>query len=321
MLKASLVFDNDFWKTLEYLDNLAEEVRVCELLPTLCVSEKCLFDVISFLEEFDYKVAIKKRKNKRILVPNPAKPRVKLDLSFAHWIALQTYFPLLIEQAKTFYPHEIIDKLLEYRKEHPRLDLFRVLDGDKQKKTPSSRMSKVNLQAMIASIEEGLEKRKGLLITLVDGKKIKVYPRQLIYLDGELSIVGEDVAERCLVYLALRRIKQLDSYNLADYQVNFSYKTVNDFIRAIRLVSGREERIVLKIYANKDVDLSPPYHFLSNPFIASNPEGDLIWAACVEISSAFFRWLHSIEDDMEILDPESLKKEFTRFGKQKKEVA
>ena len=245
---------------------------------------------------------------------------MKLELSFAHWIALQTYFPFLIQQSKTFYPHEIIDKLLECRKKHPQLDLFRMLDEGKHKKIPSDKMKKAEKKAVILSIKEGLEKRDGLLVTSIGGKKSKIYPRELIYLDGDLSIVGEDISGRCLVYLPLRRIKEASCYDISDYQVNFSSKTVNDFIRAIHLVSGREERIILKIYADKDVNLSPPYHLLSNPFIVNNPDGDLIWAASVEVSTYLFNWPYTIKDDMEILNPESLKKELSRYCGQKRDT-
>ena len=316
MLKESLIFDDNFWRALEYLDNLTTKVEVCEVVHKLSISEKCLFDAISFMQEFKYKIRVKKKKNKRILYPCSKRPKVKLELSFINWIALQFHSPLLAKKYKTNSLHEISEKLQEFTKKYPKCNL--TPSKDKYKKSISLNRTEEEMNILIASIKEGMTKGKGILITLMKGKKIKVYPRELIYLDRDLSIIGEDISRRCLFFLALKKIKGISLYDIHNYQAYFSSKDINDFIRAIRLESRGEERIVIKIYASDDINLSPDYHFLNNPFMVNNSQGDLIWAAGMEVSDHLFTWLYSIKDNIEILNPESIKKEFTHYCTQKK---
>ena len=315
MSKASLIFDDGFWRALEYLDNLRSKMEVCEVLHKLSISEKCLFDAISFMEELDYKIRVKERKNKRILFPCSQRPKLKLDLSFINWIVLQFSRNLSEHGPKASSFHEISKKLQEFRNKHPKPNISDLSDKDK---SISLERTEEKRNTLIASIEEGLAKKEGIVVTLMKGRKIKVYPRELVYLDGDLSIVGEDISRRCLVYLALNEIKEVASYDTSCYEVCFSSKDIYDFIRAIRLEIGCEQRIVLKVYADKDINLSPNYHFLNNPFLVNNPRGDLIWAADMEVSDHLFHWLYSIKDDMEILNPESIKKGFTLYCTQKK---
>ena len=92
---------------------------------------------------------------------------------------------------------------------------------------------------------------------------------------------------------------------------------VDDFINAIRAVAGSEERMVLKVKNAETVDLRPPYHFLGNPYMTSNMNGDLIWAASVEMSDDLLEWLYQIKDSVEILDPEHLKDRFEEYQLQR----
>ena len=84
-------------------------------------------------------------------------------------------------------------------------------------------------------------------------------------------------------------------------------------IVAIRAVSGREERLVLKINQEVPVDLNPSYQFLGHPYMTANADGDFIWAASVEVSSELYDWLISLGDSVEILDPQGLKSEFEKY--------
>ena len=82
---------------------------------------------------------------------------------------------------------------------------------------------------------------------------------------------------------------------------------------AIRSITGNEERLVLRISSPEKVNLKPQYHFLGSPYVTTNTEGEFIWAASVEVSSELFRWLDSIKDEIEILDPQEVKEEFENF--------
>ena len=46
-------------------------------------------------------------------------------------------------------------------------------------------------------------------------------------------------------------------------------------------------------------------------------EGDLIWGASVEVSADLFDWLLTIKDQIEILDPQSVREQFELFCKER----
>jgi len=161
-----------------------------------------------------------------------------------------------------------------------------------------------------------LEKRK-IQIEFKNQNKIELHPLRLVYIDGELSVIGECLQERILNYFPL---KDFLSVTLTDQFFNSEHSpiVVNEFIQSLRVVNGQEERIILKVYAQDQVNLLPEHHYLGNPFVTSNGEGDLIWAADLELCDDLFNWLFSIKDKVEILDPGHIRKEFSLYCQNKK---
>ena len=94
---------------------------------------------------------------------------------------------------------------------------------------------------------------------------------------------------------------------------------MNEFISGFREVSGNEVRLILKITGSSDdLDLSPSYHFLADPYITTSASGDTIWAASVEPCEDLIAWLADLEDGVEILDPLDVRsqvEEYKRWNK------
>ena len=131
-------------------------------------------------------------------------------------------------------------------------------------------------------------------------------------------MVGENISDKTLVYFGLEDIKDVENLDLM-YEPNLSQIEVNEFIGHLRLINGKEERLVLKIYSQDQSDLLPEHHFLGNPFVTSSTEGDMIWAATLEMCDDVFHWLYKMRDRIEVLDPGHIRKEFSHYCELKKE--
>ena len=52
---------------------------------------------------------------------------------------------------------------------------------------------------------------------------------------------------------------------------------------------------------------------MADPYITTNMDGHVIWAASVEVSDELFEWLYELGDKVEILDPTSIKETYLQF--------
>jgi len=130
--------------------------------------------------------------------------------------------------------------------------------------------------------------------------------------------VGENLTDKTLLYFGIEDISDVSDLTNT-YLPNLSQIEVNDFIVNIRLINGKDERLVLKIYNQEGADLLPMHHYLGNPFVSSNTEGDMIWAATIEMCDDVFHWLYFMRDRVEILDPGHLRKDFAHYCELKKQ--
>ena len=140
-----------------------------------------------------------------------------------------------------------------------------------------------------------------------------IYPHNLIYLDGELSLVGEDLHDRSLIYFQMGEIAKVKRSGEQSYKKNFSDYEIGEFISSVRRLGDGEARLILKVFSQNNINLNPKYLFLGHTYMTSNSGGEYIWAASVEPSIELYEWLWSIRDKVEIVDPGFIKEEFARY--------
>ena len=167
----------------------------------------------------------------------------------------------------------------------------------------------------VAAVERAMEEGRSLVIG-TGGRERILHPRMLIYLDGLLSVVGEDSGHRCLAALPLDEIPECRPGDKAP-KANFSRTEVEDFVYGMRLIEDSEERLVLKIADPSGVNLRPPHHFLGSPYMTSGSEGDLLWAASVEVNEELIDWLRGMGDSIEVLDPSHVRDRLSPFGRKR----
>ena len=304
MSDQQIILENSFWKFLVSLEELKDKKELVLLCSSLSIDEETLEAYCEFLTRF--KVAV--LRDEHFVYPLKEQCRIKMEFSLSEWLAVQASFP---KEAPAYYFQQIVhDKMQMAQKANAMFSLH---------KRPEAAV-------VVGSAFENLKKkidydiicRKSIKIEFFSHKECDVFPHRLVYLDGVLCVVGENIHDKSLVYFGVEDISDVTNLEYV-YEPNLSQLEVNEFIGHLRLINGKEERLVLKIYSQDQDDLLPPHHFLGNPFVTSSTEGDMIWAATIEMCDDVFNWLYKMRDRVEVLDPGHIRKEFSHFCELKKE--
>lgn len=302
----------DFWKLLKSLETLDNPTSLASFATAHDVEPILVRHVASVLQKLNHPLVIDDHHGQEILIPAPNAPGIQFEMSLCEWLALQAMFPVIGTQEDRPHYNLVADKLESIEAHYPEYDMYRLLEEEEAREGILGRLGDKAVE-MVKKIEDGLS--RGLVIELhwKKDKVTSIYPHKLVYLEGELSLVGEDANDRCLIAFPVNDIESTRFDVTKNYQANFSPLEIDDFILAMRVVSGNEERLVLKLKTANDVDLNPPYHFLGNPYITTNSEGDVIWAASIEVCDDFYAWLHGLGERVQIMDPPQVAKGYKEW--------
>jgi hypothetical protein len=166
-------------------------------------------------------------------------------------------------------------------------------------------------------LEESIQYSRHIRVKTKSGKIHNIYPWRMIHLEGYLSLVAEDSQDHCLMVIQMREIEQLEILLKNGFSKKVSNFEVDEFISAIRSMSEKETRLILKIHQSDEINLFPENHFLGKPCMVTNPNGDLIWAAYVEPCESLFEWILSLGKNVEILDPLKFREEYLSYCEEK----
>lgn len=308
MSEMQLILNDTFWKFLVSLEELKEKKDKTLFCASLNVDEETLNQFQEFLLRFDVMCV----SDDAFIYPLKDKCRIKMEFSLSEWLALQASFHKEGDQNnfKHYYQKIVQNKLTVAQKAFEQFNLYR------KPADISVKLSEVeNLKKKIDYV---ICYKKSITIEFFNSKECVVFPHRLVFLDGILCVVGESILDRSLVFFGVEDIKDVKDF-AQEYEPNLSQIEVNEFICHLRLINGKEERLILKIYSQYEADLLPSHHFLGNPFVTSNTEGEMIWAATLEMCDDLFQWLYSMKDRAEVLDPGHVRKEFAHYCEIKKE--
>ncbi|MFA6238322.1 MAG: WYL domain-containing protein [Bacteriovorax sp.] len=311
MSEHQLILNDSFWKFLVSLEELKERKDKTLFCASLGIEEDSLTEFKEFLTRFDVKFEC----DDAYIYPLKDICKIKMEFSLAEWLALQATFKKDNEEQSNFkyyYQRIIRNKMNIAQKAFEQFNLYR--------KPVDVKVHISEFENLKKKIDYDICHKKIINIHFFNNKECIVYPHRLVFLDGILCVVGESTSDKTLVYFGVEDIKSIESFDQI-YEPNLSQIEVNEFICHLRLINGKEERMVLKIYSQYEADLLPSHHFLGNPFVTSNTEGDMIWAATIEMCDDIFQWLYAMKDRAEVLDPGHVRKEFAHFCELKKEIA
>lgn len=330
--------DSKFWEALTFLMSMDDKLEVSFIEKKLKVDAEYLQKVLSFLKEINCEFKKNIIAGKTFLIPPKEKPVIKFEFGLVEWLKFQAHFPLFHGFSEKPFHQTIVEKLASLEEKYKRFDLYRGLkifetlgalgtlvpfkkginmDSDGSEPLSIVQEEKPDERKMV--IEKALELHQCLSVkTIAHAEIVEIFPHRLVHLDGGLSLIGEEVLDRSLVYLPLNKIEKINLVKEVYEDPAFTKIDIDEFIESIRVINGNEIRLVLKIINPENVqELNPLYHYLRKPYVISNPKGDIIWAASVEECSNLYEWLSNLTTKVEILDPVSFKKNFLDYCEKK----
>jgi hypothetical protein len=315
MLEKTLFHESFFWDFMSYIQkHNVKRVTLEELKLRLGLTEEQLIKIVSFCHKFEYPIRIDRDiLGRAYLVISSQTPKVTINMEFNEWLALQAHFHHTPQEVKemSFFP--TIEQKIQSISEHlQQYNLFQVIEKEREKQKLFTQVNDQNIE-FIERLDQALLNELCLVVKLKGQNAIDFFPLKLVVIDGQLSAVGEDRSEGCLIYFETVELEDITLDVDENYQSTFTKVEVEDFISSLRNVMGTEERLVLKLRSQNAVDLNPPFQHLGKPFITSNMEGEIIWAASVERSEHLYAWLYDMRHEIQILDPVKVIEEFENY--------
>lgn len=310
MSEQQLISNDAFWKFLVTLEGL--KVRKDKILfcASLSIDDETLQRFVTFLNRF----GVLFESDEEYIYPLKDQCRIKMEFSFSEWLAFQATLDTenAPEHLKYYYQKILQNKMLSLKQANEQFNLYKKPAGHIVQSSKAENLKK--------KIDYEIGHKHSVKIHFLSGKECAIFPHRLVFLEGILCVVGESVVDKLLLYFGLEDIDSVEEFK-TDYHPNLSQIEVNEFICNLRIISGKEERLILKVYSQYEADLMPSHHFLGNPFVTTNGEGDMIWAATIEMCDDVFNWLFSMKERAEVLDPGHVKLEFAQYCELKKEAS
>lgn len=317
---SELLKSEKFWKILNYLNNLSEKTCLNQVQEDLEITQSELYLYISFLKDVGMPLDIFHQGDAKYIEVFNLKKEIEVKFSIVEWLSFQATFPKLSELENESYFASIKNKLLTLEDRHNSHDLFPALE------TLHSKLGEFKPQPIITDgamknevinfIEEAIIDKEMININLKTNKTIKVYPRKVVFLDNELTLVAEGVEDKCLLNISLNEVHSIYEEE-QDWHPLFSAIEIDDFIASIRAITENEIRLVLKIYEREKFNTDLKHHHFGNQCMFTNPEGDYIWAATIEPNEEILSWLSELGKDVEVLDPIRVKRDLLKYCEDK----
>jgi hypothetical protein len=171
-------------------------------------------------------------------------------------------------------------------------------------------------QDFVSILDKAVLQKSVVNLKTIHEKVYQAFPSRIIHLEGRLSMIAEDVNDHCLLVVPVNELVALSNVETTSHPRVSSFE-IEEFIFAIRAMSEKETRLILKIHDPQFLNLFPDHQFLGKPCMVTNPNGDLIWAAYVEPCEDLFEWLISLKSNVEILDPIKFKEEYLTYCEEK----
>lgn len=168
----------------------------------------------------------------------------------------------------------------------------------------------------VQTLDEASKKKQLLQITSTDERVYTVFPCKVVHLEGQLSLIAEDLRDHCLMVFSIKDLTEAMLIPSSAEARSTQYE-LEEFISCIRAMNEKETRLILKIFDPEKINLFPDFHFLGKPCMITNPNGDLIWAAYVEPCEALFDWVSTLGPQVEILDPTKFKDQYLKYCEDK----
>lgn len=244
------------------------------------------------------------------------------DWNLSEWLQLNCLLDeLLKDQGHVF--HAVLEKMKLQFSQHPAYNSYLVLKEklDQIDVMPEDFLSDPQLLEenllLEGLIESSIKNRKCLkVLPLHSSKTVMAYPFRLLLLNGDKTIIAEDINDHCLIAIDLADVDHLQEMDM-NYKQKVSDYEIEEFSHGLHAMYQQETRLIIKINNPEMVRLDQALPFLNRPTIVTNPKGEIIWSAYVEVGVDLFEWMLSLHSYIEIIGPNSLKQEFLFYCEEK----
>ncbi len=320
MSSDSSMNQKEFWNTVKYLTKLDHPKAYSQICQDLSVTPAGLNSHINFLKGVGYSLEVEENLDGiKSVRPPEEKPLIEIKCTLYDWLQFQSHFPALAKATELPCSEDFKNKIAEVESTYSQHDLFEPLNAldeimHHQKPTLIQENSFAQSE-LVGFIEESIIDKQSLYVKL-EQSSMSVYPHTLIYLEGELSVVAENISDGSLLNIPVSHIESINE-DESEHVAKYSLLEINDFVASVRSIHEQETRLILKINGLANFENSIPRNFLGNPAMITNSDGDLIWGATVESNIEIFNWLFELGQDVEILDPTDFKKEYLNYCEDK----
>ena len=321
MRDSSILNQKKFWDIVKYLVDLDQKKSANQICDELDISSGQLNSFIHFLKEVDCQLETTFNKETLEVAPAQELPKINLEFTLLEWLQFQAHFPAISSQENKPFHGAIKEKFLKVEKDYQKNDMYlplQTIDKLYHESNGLRLVGEVDSKTKNKHVEQ-IEKAilsKSVLNVWLNEKEIKIYPRKILYFEGDFNLFGEGVSDSSLMNINISKIKEIEEVE-DNWKEVFSQMELDDFVSSLRSMTDATSRLVLKIYSYENFNLNLDYQFFENPCVFSNADGEHIWAATIEQNDKIFEWLYQLGADVEILDPKDFKREFLKYCENK----
>lgn len=302
-----------FWDIINFLENIKEPVKVSEILSAYSLSSDSFFSLLNVFQQIGAEIIFDENKK---TIYKMTTPSVHLDLNFFDLLKIESLKKNCEDNQDL--DQSIVDTLKKISQKD-QFDLFKMVNELGGIDEFASKNNIVNLGKKISllnqEIYEILLNKNTMKVTLKNMDERIIYPHRIIKIEGELSLVGEDVTQGDCFHTALKNISCVKEL-FENFKPLYSFMEMNDYLNGLKAINEKSVRLILKIDDSVDIT-TPDFHYFGNPIMIRKNGKGAIWAASVHPCDDIYEWLCSMGQNIEIIDPSAFKRLFLKYCENK----
>ncbi len=316
MLEKSMLSEEKFWNIVDGILNLNTTTQLDGILESFQINRFEFNCFYTFFKDLGVDINLELIDEKTFVSLDSPK-NIEIDMTLGQWLKFQAHFPVMENLKLEPYNNELMQVLKNTDEKYQEANLFNSINNFEAILKNSKKLSLVDSleKKHIGLIEEAIVTSKSI-DAYFDTSLVSILPIKLLSISKELHLVFEISGKQILDVIKIDKITSL-TLTSRDSDYAFTPTEVESFIKNLRELDSKEERLVLKVKDFNNFNREIKNEFFRNEVLVQNYSGDHIWAASIEPNDNLFEWLFSQGRSVEIISTESLKKEYLNFCQRK----
>lgn len=316
MLEKSMLSEEKFWNVVDGILDLGQRTQLDSILTEYKINRfefNCFF---TFFKDLGVDINLELVDEKTFVSIDSPK-NIEIDMTLGQWLKFQAHFPVIENLKLEPYNNEFVEVLKTTEEKYQDFSLFNSLNNFEAIVRESQKLSLCDSleKKHIGLIEEAIVSSKSIDAYFED-QLISILPIRVMSISKKLNLVFEIAEKQILDVIEIDKISSL-TITSREVEYAFTSKEVELFIKNLRELDSKEERLVLKVKEFNHFNRDIKNEFFRNEVLVQNYSGDHIWAASVEANDNLFEWIFSQGRSVEIISSESIKKEYLNFCQRK----